>query len=153
MGKPSAQGISQKRLIEALVPTAKSVFQLAYYGAVGSQTLLGIAALQEMRRRFGDAIHVWPFDTQFTDDMPPGPCIIVGEIYPSLLVSRATADDIKDRLQVEAVVEALTHAAPDDLKRLFEPPTGVSSEELNMMLTEEGAILGAELWGGLNTGH
>lgn len=71
------------RRVERETRGAKSVWQLAYNGAVGSQTLLGVAALQRFRQNpeLKDHIAVWPFETDFERDLTKP--IILAEIYPS----------------------------------------------------------------------
>jgi molybdopterin molybdotransferase len=69
---------AEKRRIETLVPRAKSCFQLMGAGSVGSQALLGIACLQALRERYGDAVCVAPFQT------PDNP-VVLAECYPGLL--------------------------------------------------------------------
>ncbi|NRA30425.1 MAG: cobalamin biosynthesis protein CbiG [Parvularculaceae bacterium] len=139
--RPTDWPVPERRVIEAYVPAAKSVFQLAYNGAVGSQSILGIAHLERLRHARG--VSIWPFETQFADNMPSGPCAVLAEIYPSLLVSRAAADEVKDRLQVEAMVKAM--ADLDKAGRgaeLLSPPPQATEEERQTMLREEGSILG-----------
>lgn len=80
---------------------AKSVFQLAYNGSVGSQALLGIAQLEGLRRRFAGQIAVWPFETDFATDLSAP--VICAEIYPSAHAVPA-GDGVKDQRQVDAVL-------------------------------------------------
>ncbi|WP_429923587.1 hypothetical protein [Agrobacterium vitis] len=57
------------RLSERYARGAKSVWQLAYAGSVGSQSLLGIARLSRFLDGHPnrDKIAVWPFETGFAD--------------------------------------------------------------------------------------
>jgi precorrin-8X/cobalt-precorrin-8 methylmutase len=135
-----------RRIVEGLVPRAKSLFQLAYNGAVGSQSLLGIARLERLRRRLGGiaVCRVWPFETDFADTLPYGPSVVLAEIYPTLFLERTEPGSVKDRQQVRAVTTAC--AAWDrkrQLTELLSPPPGTSREERRIMATEEGSILGA----------
>lgn len=88
---------------------AKSVFQLAYNGSVGSQALLGIARLETLRQTFAGKIAVWPFETNFAQDLST--TVTLAEIYPSAhIVPDGT--HVKDQRQVEAVLRdflAWTH--------------------------------------------
>ncbi|RED12699.1 molybdopterin-binding protein [Pontivivens insulae] len=84
------EGLAERRLIEEHVPQAKSVWQIAYTGSVGSQSLTGIAALDRLRRALGDKVRVWPFEP-VTDAR-----VVFAEIYPSLF-----RDDVRQRLAAE----------------------------------------------------
>ncbi|NNU15536.1 hypothetical protein HK107_04290 [Parvularcula sp. ZS-1/3] len=131
-----------RRLVEERVPSAKSVFQLAYNGAVGSQTILGIAHLERMRRRLG--AKVWPFETDFAEDLPRAPSLVFAEIYPSLILSSAPDGEVKDKAQVQAFVkELLKRNREGSLAELLSPPEGTSAEEREAMVKTEGSILGA----------
>ncbi|MEM9838387.1 MAG: hypothetical protein AAF830_04440 [Pseudomonadota bacterium] len=135
-----------RRHVEVAVSSAKSVFQLAYNGAVGSQTLLGIPALLKLQRETG--AKVWPFETQFADNLPGGPSAVFAEIYPTLVLSRAPEGDVKDKAQVEAM--AYTMARLDrqgTLRQLLEPPPGTTEAQRLVMEREEGSILGAGVLG------
>ncbi|GGY36387.1 hypothetical protein [Parvularcula lutaonensis] len=139
--KPS-HSMAEKRVVERLVPTAKSVFQMAYNGAVGSQSLLGIARLETLRRQVG--AKVWPFETGFVEKLPSGPSAIFAEIYPSLVLSRAPRGEVKDAAQVKAVTAGLSRRDREGtLRPLLDAPPGVTEEERAAMLREEGSIIGA----------
>ena len=131
-----------RRIVERHVPRAKSAFQLAYNGAVGSQALLGIAALEGLRRATG--ARVWPFETAFADDLPEAPLTVLAEVYPTLVVDRAPEGGIKDRAQVEALCSLVAERDREgSLAPLLAPPPGITPAERNVMLREEGSILGA----------
>lgn len=139
--RPTNWLLSDRRVIENYVTAAKSVFQLAYNGAVGSQSILGIARLETLRQVC--SVKIWPFETRFAEDLPKGPCAVLAEIYPSLVVSRVAPGEVKDRLQVEAMVRAMRDL--DQAGRgaeLLAPPTQATEQELETMLREEGSILG-----------
>ncbi len=131
-------GFAERRAVEALVPTAQPCWKLYTTGSVGSQALLGVAALSRLRNAFPGQIAVWPFEPW--DNAP----VVLAEVYPSLLaapVRRAMADDpaaIKDAVQVRLLAAALARLDRDGtLAALFAPgvPPGV--------LAEQGWILGA----------
>ncbi|MCQ8185955.1 hypothetical protein [Parvularcula maris] len=142
--RPSASVADDRRWIEGVVSGAKPVFQLAYTGAVGSQSLLGIAGLEKLRQRIGAAI--WPFETLFTDDLSAH--AVFCEIYPSLFLRRHFGEGTKDEAQVRAVAAAI--AAYDRAGRIEEllgPPPGAGKAALAAMLREEGSIMGAGVLG------
>lgn len=140
--KPFAGGMLDKRYVETCVPSAKSVFQMAYNGAVGSQTMLGIARLESLRAEF--SAKIWPFETDFADQLPEGPAPVFAEIYPTLALPSPPEGEIKDRAQVRAMTMLLDSAdAQGKLGALLSPPPGCSEEDRTRMLNEEGSILGA----------
>lgn len=130
------------RQVERRATGAKSVYQLAYNGAVGSQTILGIAALERLRRdpALGPHIAVWPFETNFAGDLSKA--VTLAEIYPSSHTVDRSAHDILDAAQVMAVSRDLaywdTTGALDDKLSAF----GLSNSARTDVLREEGWIVG-----------
>lgn len=136
--------VPERRHVEAVLPGASTVWQLAGIGAVGSQSLLGIAALQQLRRdeHLREHIAVWPFETDFAEDLSR-PITIV-EIYPSLLPVEAREGEVIDAAQVRTVVEHFAAADRDgELVRHLGKPEGLTAEALAAVLHEEGWICGA----------
>jgi precorrin-8X/cobalt-precorrin-8 methylmutase len=136
--------IGEKRHVERRVVSAKSVWQLCYTGSVGSQTLLGIAALETLRNdpSLAQSIAVWPFETAFAASLDKP--IIVAEIYPSLFEVAAFEGEIRDAAQVRCV--ALTLAALDAQDRLIgllACPDDLDGTVRHDVLTQEGWIVGA----------
>ncbi|NNU79110.1 hypothetical protein HMH01_01545 [Halovulum dunhuangense] len=137
----------ERRITEGRVPGAKSVWQLAYAGAVGSQVLLGLPALERLRNdpRLAGRIGVWPFDNGF--DLPEAG-IVLAEIYPSLLQrevrARMAPGQVLDAAQVATLSLALHRFdIAEGLSPLFSPPPGLSDAEFRAVTREEGWILGA----------
>ncbi|BCH54626.1 hypothetical protein RvVAR031_22360 [Agrobacterium vitis] len=151
------------RLSERHARGAKSVWQLAYAGSVGSQSLLGIARLSRFLDGHPnrDKIAVWPFETGFTAghaekrdgafgrlDGHPGSSsgghhVVLAEIYPSLFSLGDHENEVKDAAQVRRV--AVAFAGFDTagmLGRLFERPHMLSDEEIDVTTQEEGWVLG-----------
>ncbi|MEM1130525.1 MAG: gephyrin-like molybdotransferase Glp [Pseudomonadota bacterium] len=134
-----AMGLSETRLAETRAPGTFTCWQLGGAGAVGSQMMTGMAALADLRRRFGRALSVWPFDAADAPDA----AVVVTEIWPSLLdvvVREALdqmADPIKDAAQVRVVAGALAEAqtAGTLAAMLRDVPDGAPRDE-------EGWILG-----------
>jgi molybdopterin molybdotransferase len=115
----------------------KSVWQLAGAGAVGAQSLTGIAALQRLRAEFGAKIAVWPFEA------PDAP-VFLAEVYPGLMSAEVkafaatTPGMTTDEAQVRVLSMALaTLNAGAGLGALLTPPAAPD------ILREEGWILGA----------
>ncbi len=91
--------VAGKRRISGMQPGWK----LAYTGAVGSQSLMGIARLQKHRERWGDQLAIWPFEAA---DRP----LVFAEIYPSMFDFEHMDHPTKDARQVLAVAEAMAQA-------------------------------------------
>lgn len=132
----------RRRIVEQRASGAKSVWQLAYNGAVGSQTLLGIAALEGLRRdpELGPHIAVWPFETKLSGDLSKP--IIFAEIYPSSHDVDKGAHDILDAAQVMCVARDLaywdkTGALSDKLSAF-----GLTDVQRELVIGSEGWILG-----------
>ncbi len=108
-------GMPERRSIETCVSKAQPVWKLFTTGAVGSQSLLGIPRLVELRRRFPGQIRVWPFeDTQ-------APVTLV-EIYPSLPGVPLGAGDILDAQQVDGVRRWVSAMTPDQMAKALQAP-------------------------------
>ncbi|CTQ31609.1 molybdopterin-binding protein [Jannaschia rubra] len=97
-------GVDDRRTVDAFVPRAQSVLKLYTAGSVGSQSLVGLAALAHLRRRHPD-LRVWPQETGFA--LPESGNLLV-EIYPSLF--EPAAHDFRDAGQVIATARALREA-------------------------------------------
>jgi precorrin-8X/cobalt-precorrin-8 methylmutase len=126
------------------------VWKLAYPGSVGSQTLLGIAHLQSLRRHpwLADTARLWPFEIGLSPVERPGNGgwqVLLAEIYPSIFDSRDVAHEIKDARQVQAVIAALGRRdEAGSLGSLFAGPADLTGEQRRTIETEEGWILGIE---------
>lgn len=145
-GAFARRGFAERRRCE-LRPgarTAKTVWQLAYCGSVGSQVLLGLPRLLALRQDpvLGPALRIWPFETRCRgDDLPP---IVVAEIWPSLwpqawreLEARSAC---RDEAQVRGVARHLARLdAEDALAPLLDPPL---ADDAAAVAQEEAWILG-----------
>jgi hypothetical protein len=125
----------------------KSVWQMHGAGAVGGQTLMGIAAVKRLVDRLGPSVAVWPFGTGWRAltpaDVAPLSALIV-EVYPSLFPVKPEPGEVKDAAQVRTTCEVL--AKLDETGKLgqaFAPPKGTSEADMAVVQREEGWILGA----------
>ena len=134
------------RIADRLAQGAKTVWQLAYAGSVGSQVLLGLPALKRLvgDPRIRGQAAVWPFETGLS--VPDAP-VVIAEIYPSLLRQEirqhSKQDEILDAAQVR--VNAQAFAGLDQQRRLaplFEGHPGLTAGERETIETEEAWILG-----------
>ncbi|MEM9043157.1 MAG: cobalamin biosynthesis protein CbiG [Pseudomonadota bacterium] len=138
--------IAERRMVESRQKSAQPVWKLFTTGSVGSQVLVGLPALNRLRRdpRLADRITVWPFETGLTAPAAP---VTLAEIYPSLLEKAVAAqrqpNEVKDRAQVR--VNAAAFAALDGKGRLadlFTCAPDLTDKERRIIETEEAWILG-----------
>ena len=144
--KADTAGLTERRLTEQRANNTKPVWQIAYAGSVGSQTLTGLPRLEALRRHpwLAEVTRVWPFETGLkTLSKSSDWRVVLAEVYPGLLPVAATAGEIKDKAQVTAL--ARHYARLDDdgrLGALFAGDPTLSVEERDIVETEEGWILG-----------
>ena len=137
---------AERRIADQHAKGAKTVWQLAYTGSVGSQVLLGLPALDRLRTTpsIAGSVAVWPFDGGL---MVPDKPVVIAELYPSLLrtvVARyARRAEIHDRAQVRVNARAFASLdAADGLGPLFLGSPALTSEERRLIETEEAWVLG-----------
>jgi len=119
----------------------QSVWKLAYAGSVGSQSLLGIPHLERMRTRYGSRLSVWPFETDFTTEVPAVQNdVTLAEIWPTIFATDFAAHPVRDAAQVLQVVESAARADTDGTMAQWLSP-GVFSD-VSEQVAEEGWILG-----------
>ena len=134
-----------RRITERHATGAKTVWQLHYSGSVGSQTLLGLPALQQLRnaRALRGQVAVWPFEGGLA--LPDKP-IVFAEVYPSLLrdavKTQMRKGEVVDCAQVRVNARAFaTLDAAGGLTPLFGGSPRLESEQREQV-EEEGWILG-----------
>jgi precorrin-8X/cobalt-precorrin-8 methylmutase len=139
-------GLPERRLAETRVTHAKPVWQLAYAGAVGSQTLTGIPRLERLRRHpwLAEVTRVWPFETGLQPLVKSSDWrIVLAEVYPGLLPYKPVDGQIKDRVQVDMLARHFAQAdAEGRLSAMFAGDPTLSPSERAIVETEEGWILG-----------
>ncbi|MEM9811251.1 MAG: precorrin-8X methylmutase [Pseudomonadota bacterium] len=131
---------AERRVVEAHVPRAQPVWKLYTTGSVGGQVLVGLPALETLRRAPGLAqdIAVWPFESGLA--VPDAP-IVLAEIYPSLLAP--DPGPIRDAGQVSATSRAFASLdAAGELAPLFGGAPSLSPEMRAQIEAEEAWILG-----------
>ena len=122
----------------------KSVWQLYGAGSVGSQSLVGIPAVQALRQRLPKSA-IWPFETGFEAldaETLAETDIVFAEVYPSLVSAKPETGEVVDQAQVRALAHhyyGLDEAGK--LGPLFGPPEGLESTLIPKIVTEEGWIL------------
>lgn len=146
--KPTGYGErypAERRIVERRIRSTQPVWKLFTTGSVGGQTLMGIAALERMRRdpRLAERLRVWPFETGLVDGGRIDAPIVLAEIYPSLIPPDARYD-VKDAGQAAAMAGRLAAlAAANRLGPLFAGPDDLSPAERVEAEGEEAWILGA----------
>ena len=122
----------------------KSVWQLLGAGAVGSQALLGIPTVYDLRQNIPGA-RIWPFETGFkpltAEDLNEVSCVLA-EVYPSTVSVTPNPGEILDQAQVRTLskhLESLDSAG--NLADAFGPPEALSEAEIDEISCEEGWIL------------
>lgn len=131
---------SERRLAEKSAKGAKTVWQLAYAGSVGSQVITGLPALLALRDDpdIGEQVRIWPFETGLTSGDTP---VTLAEIYPSLMAPDPS-EEIKDAGQVRAIADWLKSLDVAELDRLFAGPEDASEQDRHVIADEEAWILG-----------
>ena len=136
----------ERRISDEHASGAKTLWQLAYAGSVGSQALLGLPALARLSTGpvLADRIAVWPLDGGLR--LPDAP-VVLTELYPSLLrtaVARLREpNEILDRAQVR--INALAYSRLDargGLAPLFGGAPSLTPEERRVVEDEEAWVLG-----------
>ncbi|MDV7339994.1 precorrin-8X methylmutase [Terasakiella sp. A23] len=134
---------NEMRLCEQRISGVKPVWQLLGTGCVGSQTMMGIAHLEALRRHpwIADQVKVWPFETGLSADILGE--ITLAEIYPSQIKVSALGDLPKDAIQVRTM--AKHYAELDQLGELgdlFLGDQDLSEDERTIAVDYEGWVLG-----------
>ena len=84
-----------------------SCWQLLGAGAVGSQSLLGIARLHGLRHRLGDRTQIWPFTTGLATPNLGDGAVVVAEVWPSMHPVVDVDGDVRDAIQVRTTARWL----------------------------------------------
>ncbi len=138
----------ERRIADQYAANAKTVWQLYGNGAVGSQVLLGLPALEHLRqaRDIAGRAAVWPFQTGLRRPEAEVQAVIA-EVYPSLLNEkigeRRCENEILDRAQVRVNAEAFALLDADGgLASLFHGVPPLTSNQRRIIEKQEGWILG-----------
>ncbi len=125
------------RLTERWTSSAKSVFQFNGQGQVGKFTHAGIPWLAQLREKFRNKVHFWPFDGWEVG----GTKSVIAEVYPSLWSGRFDQNN-RNQHQHDAYSVAAWLKRSDEnntLRHYFNPPL---TEEERTIAGLEGWILG-----------
>lgn len=120
-----------------------SVWQLFGNGSVGSQTLVGLPRLAELRQHpsLRDASLVWPFESGWTTRFPETARIVHAEFWPGALPLDPDLHPVRDAAQViSAVLWAAGQDSRNTLGAFFDPLPQDDPRRLTAAI--EGWILG-----------
>ena len=122
----------------------KSVWQLAYIGSVGSQSLTGIPRIRDLRAAL-DRVKIWPFEfgmSEITQNALEETSTLIVEIYPSSLNVSAQKNEILDQAQVRAAAHFYYELDNSGcLGRRFQAPDSLDRGKISQIIAEEGWIL------------
>jgi hypothetical protein len=147
------QTLPRLRIVEIRLQGVQETWKLFGAGSVGSQALVGIPRLYHLRQHEALRQHsqVWPFETNFTATPSPKqePFILHAEIWPGVVnqetqwLMESDPDLIKDQAQVMAMcMWASELDGKGKLGPLFDRPTGLSDNEIQICVEQVGWILG-----------
>ncbi|MEM8960322.1 MAG: hypothetical protein AAGD38_02485 [Acidobacteriota bacterium] len=147
---PYNGALAQRRLTELCLPRTQETWKLLGAGSVGSQALLGIPRVHHLRFHPELTPHslVWPFETGFAIPVDRRPLILHAEVWPGIVEERVRAHQtgtIRDRVQVEQLcLWASEENRAGRLDDVFGRPTNLTDDQVELILREEGWILGAD---------
>ena len=133
----------ERRLADTRAKGAKTVWQLAYAGSVGSQVLTGLPHVLALRDdpELAPDTAIWPFETGLAT---PTAKIVLAEIYPSL-IPPDLSETVKDAGQVRAVADWLSGLDRDNaLEPMFAGPSDATVAQRSRIVAEEAWILGLD---------
>jgi hypothetical protein len=138
--RPKPYPFPEYREVEKLLHSRgmfpQSGWKLMGAGSVGSQALLGLAAVGRLLETCGRRVCLWPFETHKLDDLRSD-AVVFAEIWPTIGDHASQNYEIKDARQVGAAVDWAFEKS-DELRSAFE--TTVSRP----FAQAQGWILGVE---------
>ncbi|MEZ5984720.1 MAG: hypothetical protein R3B94_02080 [Hyphomonas sp.] len=124
----------------------KSIWQLAYTGSVGSQSLTGIPHVHGLRETWTES-RIWPFEFDATEPLTEeslsGVSVVMTEIYPSLIKVKPETGETADAAQVRGI--AHHYASLDEkgaLSAAFSTAKSLEEAQNAKIQAEEGWIPG-----------
>jgi len=122
---------------------AFSVWQLFGNGSVGSQVLVGLPRVLELRlaQEFRECSVIWPFETGWTTGFEDKIKIVHAEFWPGAIPFDASLHSVRDAAQVKSsVIWAAREDASGSLGSYFDPLS--ESDPDRDIAIQEGWILG-----------
>ena len=144
VGALSEYRLTEAHLRETTKAKPKSVWQLAYIGSVGSQSLTGLPHIHSLLKTLPKA-RLWPFHTGFaqqSEETLENVQTLIAEIYPSALDVKPEKRETLDRAQVRTTAHHYCDLdSKGHLGSLFGPPDSLSTGKIAQIEAEEGWIL------------
>jgi len=142
----SANGFPEHRLVDRRMRGPQPGWKLAGTGSAGGQALTGIPVLRALRDdpALRERVRVWPFETELAAPAGGGhACVVMTEIYPSLVPAPRRAGEVKDSAQVRHLAAhfAALDARGEMASLLAGDPT-LSRPDRQRVEQEEGWVLG-----------
>ena len=141
------QTLPRLRLTDARQKGVQPVWKLYGNGSVGSQVLVGIPVVTDLRDddRLASFSQVWPFETGVTPAPTPaeGPFVLQVKIWPGITSALDPDLAIRDQAQVRAIAGLFARLDEEGkLGELFDQPGGLSDADEAKVVAEERWILG-----------
>lgn len=123
-------------------PSIQSVWKLFTTGSVGSQALMGLAAIHRLNQRLAPDFPArwWPFDTGWADRIDG---LVHVECWPSLFDISGSPYGIRDQAQVAVTRDRMMLWQDEGtLRQRLSAPAHLSDGDLEAVTAYEGWILG-----------
>lgn len=123
-------------------PSIQSVWKLYTTGSVGSQTLMGLAAIHRLNQSLAPDFPAlwWPFDTGWADRIDG---LVHVECWPSLFELSGSPHGIRDQAQVAVTRDRIMLWQDEGtLRQRLSAPAHLSDADLAAVTAGEGWILG-----------
>jgi hypothetical protein len=138
----SSLDFAEYRVTERRISGPQPVWKLTYPGSVGSQALLGIPRVWELRNHshLSQVTRIWPFQTGLRPLPPRGQrewLVLLAEIYPSLVSRGDDATQVRALAGYFAKLDGI-----GQLSTLFAGPATLSQSARTQVESEEAWILG-----------
>ncbi len=107
-------GQKERRVTDSKHRGTFTVWQMGGAGAVGGQTMTGMAALSRLRAAYPGEIAVFPFDIK------PAP-VTIAEVWPTVIdpAVHLSDDPIRDSAQVRLLAQSLARLPSDTFNRML----------------------------------
>ena len=147
-GGPVAEYRTVERILRDRGKGVQSPWKLAGAGSVGSQSLMGLPAVNHLitDKRLRGRCKLWPFDTAWADGIHAARdnTIVIAEVWPTLFVpSRAPKDEIRDAFQMRELRDWAIDQG-DEIWRHLERPKSLLRAQSDSCRNNEGWILGVD---------
>lgn len=146
-GSQQPESLKEYRVVEERLrqrgKRAFSVWQLYGNGSVGSQVLVGLPKVHELRHaeRYHKCSVIWPFETGWVTDFEDSQRIIHAEFWPGALPLIEPLHPVRDAAQVMSAVRWAAQQDAAGTLRAFFDPLEANDKEREVAL-REGWILG-----------